>query len=75
MFSDFMSNFRKPRGTLGALICSMMNMGHGPMMRELVAKLAVTPEMDVLDIGCGGGLAMALMLERALRCVALIIPP
>lgn len=67
MLRRFMANFRKPEGFLGGVIAGMMNWGHGPMTREVVKLLGVKPDDVVLDIGCGGGGAIALMAEAGAR--------
>jgi len=65
MYSTIMSNFRKPKGFIGGIICSLMNLGHGPMIREVMNQLQIEPQDTVLDVGCGGGLAISYMAERA----------
>lgn len=67
MLTWLMSHLRRPRGVVGGLILGMMNVGHGPMTRSVVPRLAVRPDDVVLDIGCGGGAAIALMAETAAR--------
>lgn len=62
-----MRHFRKPEGFVGGLIAGMMNWGHGAMTREVVGRLGVGPDDAVLDIGCGGGGAIALMAESGAR--------
>lgn len=61
MFRKLMANFRKPEGILGGWIAGMMNWGHGPMTREVVKRLDIAADDVVLDVGCGGGGAIALM--------------
>lgn len=67
MFAKFMANFRRPRGIVGSLVLSMMNVGHGPMTKRVVADLNLRHDDVVLDIGCGGGAAIALMSATADR--------
>lgn len=71
MFTAFMSNFRKPRGLVGGLLCGLMNLGHGPMIREVLSTLDIQPQEVALDIGCGGGLALALMAEKCAKVYGL----
>jgi len=63
MFEKLMSNFRRPEGRIGGFICSMMNLGHAPMTKAVLPHLQIKEGEKVLDIGCGGGLAMSLMAE------------
>ena len=62
-----MSNFKKPKGVIGGLLCGLMNLGHGPMIREVLAAIDIQPREVVLDIGCGGGLALAKMSEKCAK--------
>ena len=61
MAAKLLNNFRKPQGVVGGILASVMNVGHGPMTRGVLERLRVRPEDAVLDIGCGGGGAVALM--------------
>ncbi len=65
MLEKFMSNFRNPQGVMGWLLAGMMNAGHGPMTAEVVRGLDLKVTDTVLDIGCGGGGAIARMAEKA----------
>jgi Cyclopropane fatty acid synthase and related methyltransferases len=67
MLHKLFSNFRKPEGFLGGLIAGLMNKGHAPLTRQVVDQLDVRPGDVVLDIGCGGGGAIRLMAERAVK--------
>lgn len=64
MFDGLMQNFRKPKGFIGGLIVSMMNAGHATLTRNALDMIGVKPNDIVLDIGCGGGNAIALMTAR-----------
>lgn len=61
MFTRLLDNFRHPRGFLGALLARMMNVGHGPMTRQALRRLDIKEGDVALDIGCGGGEAVARM--------------
>lgn len=64
MFDGLMHHFRKPEGFIGGLIVHIMNFGHSAMTREVVSRLQIRKGDAVLDIGCGGGAALALMAAR-----------
>ena len=65
MLSRYMENFRKPRGLLGKLVIRMMKTGHAPMTKSVIDKLDIKPDDVCLDVGCGGGEAVALMAKTA----------
>jgi SAM-dependent methyltransferase len=67
MLKKILVNCRKPTGFIGRLFAGMMNWAHGPVIRAVVEHLAVTPEDVVLDIGCGGGAAIALMAGKGAK--------
>ncbi|MDR1612287.1 MAG: class I SAM-dependent methyltransferase [Planctomycetota bacterium] len=67
MLKKLFTNFRKPTGFTGRLLVGMMNWAHGPGIRAVVGQLAVTPDDIVLDIGCGGGAAIALMAGKGTK--------
>ncbi len=68
MWTRFMSNFRKPAGLMGRMVVAMMNKGHAPMTRAVLDAVGPGPGDVVLDIGCGGGMAVKLLAERT-ACV------
>ena len=53
-----------PRGAVGKLVLSMMNRGHRPLHEWGLSIVELGPRDKALDIGCGGGSAMALLLRR-----------
>ena len=57
-------NFGNPRGLLGSLMLSGMNMGHTPMATWGFAQFEVPKGGEVVDIGCGGGYNIRRLLER-----------
>ena len=61
MFKRLLDNFRHPKGFLGALLARLMNVGHGPMTDQTLQRLGIQKGDVVLDIGCGGGEAVARM--------------
>ena len=48
-------NFSNPKGFIGRLMLSGMNMGHSPMAKWTFEHIKAAPDADVADIGCGGG--------------------
>ena len=64
MLKALMNNFRKPSGVIGSLFCWAMNVGHRPFVRDVFKHITITPGMRTLDIGCGGGDVLHMMLER-----------
>ena len=49
---------RKPSGLLGRLMGSLMNWRHRPLSRWTIELMNIRPDDFVLDIGCGGGMAI-----------------
>ena len=58
-------NFGNPKGLLGKLMLSGMNMGHSPMAKWGFTQFAVPAEGKIVDIGCGGGFNVKRLLERS----------
>ena len=48
-------NFQNPKGLIGRLMLTGMNLGHSPMAKWGFSQFDVAPDADVVDIGCGGG--------------------
>lgn len=65
MFARFMSNFRKPEGLIGGIVVRLMNKGHAAKTEAVVDRLGIGDDEVVLDIGCGGGVAIRMMAEKA----------
>ncbi len=55
MLKKIMLNLKHPRGFMGSLILSAMNIGHKKISNWGLSHLAVRPGDHILDIGCGGG--------------------
>ncbi len=55
MLKKIVLNFKHPRGLIGSLILSSMNVGHKDVSSWGLSHLTVRPNDYVLDIGCGGG--------------------
>ena len=64
MLKDLFKNSGCPRGAAGKLILTMMNRGHRELHEWALSLVEIAPRAKALDIGCGGGSAMALLLRR-----------
>ena len=64
MLKDLFKDSGCPRGKVGKLILSMMNRGHRELHEWALSLVEIAPRSRALDIGCGGGSAMALLLRR-----------
>ena len=60
---SFTDNFGHPKGLLGSLMLSGMNMGHTPMAKWGFAQFELPKTAIVVDIGCGGGYNVKRLLE------------
>jgi ubiquinone/menaquinone biosynthesis C-methylase UbiE len=49
---------RKPSGLLGQFMGLLMNWGHRPLSRWTIELMNIQPDDSILDIGCGGGMAI-----------------
>ncbi|HBI85955.1 MAG TPA: methyltransferase [Ruminococcus sp.] len=58
-----LGNPRKPQGEAGAQMLAHMNESHAAVTAWGLSFLALTPADRVLDIGCGGGAALARIAE------------
>lgn len=65
MLRKILSNLRKPEGLGGAILLWLMNFEHSSMAKWRLQHLAITPDDNILDIGCGGGANIARMLDMA----------
>lgn len=64
MFNKFFQNTRKPVGALGRMMLKGMNTGHAKMAAWGLDFLPLRSKTHILDVGCGGGANIALMLEK-----------
>jgi SAM-dependent methyltransferase len=62
-----MGQCRRPGGILGEYIGRRMNRSHFELTGWGLAHVAVAPDADVLDIGCGGGRTLARLAALAPR--------
>ena len=63
MINGFIRNTKKPEGLGGKLMVHMMNKGHASLARWGFSHLSRKGRTDALDIGCGGGANVAVLLE------------
>ena len=64
LFKDYVSQTRKPEGILGKLMLRGMNSGHAKLADWGMESLpSQTPER-VVDLGCGGGRNLAVLLKK-----------
>ena len=59
------SNMRKPKGKLGNIQLKSMNKEHTPLALWNLKHLNIKPDDIVLDVGCGGGININRMAEKA----------
>ena len=62
-----MGQCRRPGGLLGEYIGRRMNRSHYALTGWGLSHVAVAPDDDVLDIGCGGGRTLARLAELSPR--------
>jgi hypothetical protein len=62
MLNKFFQNTRKPQGLGGRIMLSAMNMGHSSVSGWGLKHLAVKPGDIILDIGCGGVIAIIIYI-------------
>lgn len=61
---DMFANARFPQGEGGKAALSHMNEAHDEGTRWALGSLDISDNSEVLDIGCGGGLAMSLLRQK-----------
>lgn len=64
MFQKLFQNTRKPQGILGKIMVAGMNSGHARLAQWGMQDLPQEMTGKLLDIGCGGGANLAVMLRR-----------
>ncbi len=64
MLKDLFRDSGCPRGAVGKMILTSMNRGHRKLHEWALSLVEIAPRSRALDIGCGGGSAMALLLRR-----------
>jgi ubiquinone/menaquinone biosynthesis C-methylase UbiE len=58
-------NFRRPTGSAGRLVGHLMAVQHRTLTVWTIGHMGVRPTDRVLDVGCGGGMAVKLLADRA----------
>lgn len=65
LLHHYYANFRHPKGLLGKYVIHRMNgKTHSALVRWALTDVDISESATTLDIGCGGGGAVAMMLER-----------
>jgi ubiquinone/menaquinone biosynthesis C-methylase UbiE len=59
------ANFRKPTGWFGQVLGHVMAVQHKSLTMWAIDLMSVRPTDRVLDVGCGGGMAVKLLSDRA----------
>lgn len=65
LLTGILGQCKKPRGRLGRLIARGMNFGHSGLTRWGLGFIDIASDIDVLDIGCGGGRTVERLTEIA----------
>lgn len=61
----FYQNTRKPVGFGGTIMVRLMNVCHSPIASWGFSKLSMRNNLNILDIGCGGGKNIATWLRKS----------
>ncbi len=61
----FYQNTRKPVGFGGTIMVRLMNVCHSPIATWGFSKLSMRDNLNILDIGCGGGKNIATWLRKS----------
>lgn len=64
LFKDYVSQTRKPEGLLGKLMLRGMNSGHAKLADWGMESLPAQNPARVVDLGCGGGRNLAVLLKK-----------
>lgn len=64
MINRILQNTRKPQGFWGKVMLFGMNNGHKPLSDWAMPHLPLAEDAHVLDVGCGGGANLAVLLKR-----------
>jgi ubiquinone/menaquinone biosynthesis C-methylase UbiE len=58
-------NFKKPTGLSGRLVGHLMTVQHRTLTEWTIEQMAILADDDILDLGCGSGMALGLMAAQA----------
>ena len=58
LFKNLAAQGRKPSGWFGRFIGRAMNLEHAKIRGWGLSSISIKPDSYVLDIGCGGGMAV-----------------
>ena len=64
LFKKYVSQTRKPEGTLGKLMIGSMNSGHAKLADWGMSHLGDIPATNIAELGCGGGRNAGELLKR-----------
>lgn len=65
MQKQIAKHFSKPSGFWGSVLLNSMNKTHAKLITWGLSHLEIGKNDTVLDIGCGGGLAVSLMAQKS----------
>lgn len=60
-------NFKKPTGFAGRMIGHLMTVQHRTLTDWTIERMRIGATDDILDVGCGSGMAVGLMAAKAQR--------
>ena len=60
-------NFGNPKGVIGKLMLTGMNLGHSPMAKWAFTQFDVPAEGNIVDIGCRGGFNIKRLLDKSAK--------
>ena len=63
MLKSFAKNFRKPQGIFSKKVLKRMNENHAHVTEWGISKMDLRPDDVILDVGCGGGMAISKMAK------------
>lgn len=64
MKRSFYQNAQKPEGALGKLMMNKMNLGHARLAAWGFDHMKIRPDFDAIDLGCGGGANVEVLLDK-----------
>jgi cytochrome P450/ubiquinone/menaquinone biosynthesis C-methylase UbiE len=59
------NNFRRPSGFMGGLVGHLMAIQHRTLTEWAIEQMRIQLDDHVLDVGCGGGMAIKLLAAKA----------